>query len=199
MTARSKVELSIRTFAERKHQEEGMYIAAVLFAVLITVLVLACLLIGVLLLAYRNKALTYNSKLEQLLSDHDRDVSEARKQSVNQSRHVLKGKITEQMAPLLSGFLYEAADARFIGDPIDYLVFNGYSKLSDKNEDDKQLEIVLLEIKQGSSALTTHQRAIASAFRAGKVRFEVCVVANDGQISTKEWPLKMPKPAKEII
>src|SRR2546423_4428780 len=58
-------------------------------------------------------------------------LESARKQSVNLSRSTLKGQIGEQLAPLLPGFEYAAADARFLGDPIDYVVFNGYTQLRD--------------------------------------------------------------------
>jgi predicted Holliday junction resolvase-like endonuclease len=48
----------------------------------------------------------------------------------------LKGKIAEQIAPLMPGFLakYNPADARFIGSPIDYLIFRNMSK-GDDSED----------------------------------------------------------------
>ena len=42
-----------------------------------------------------------------------------RKDSVNRSRSTLKGRIAEQMAPLLPEFPFASADARFIGNPID--------------------------------------------------------------------------------
>src|SRR5215471_12830697 len=59
------------------------------------------------------------------------EIEAARKQSVNQARVTLKGQIGEQLAPLLPGFAYAAADARFLGDPIDYVVFHGYTDLRD--------------------------------------------------------------------
>ena len=126
-----------------------------------------------------------------MLSEHAHDVAEARRQSVDQSRHVLKGRITEQMAPLLPGFEYEASDARFLGDPIDYVVFSGYTNLRDNTGEGDELEVVLLEVKQGSSALTPYQRAIANAFKEGNVRFEVCRVGAEGKVSTKQWPLRI--------
>ena len=65
------------------------------------------------------------------------------------SKAVLKGKIAEQMAPLWPGFLakYNAADARFVGTPIDYLIFRNMSKGDDA---DDPIEIVLLDITTGS-------------------------------------------------
>src|SRR5947207_7886253 len=47
-----------------------------------------------------------------LLQEHEAAIKEARQRSVEQSRSTLKGQIAEQMAPLLPGFPFSAADAR---------------------------------------------------------------------------------------
>jgi predicted Holliday junction resolvase-like endonuclease len=91
------------------------------------------------------------------------------------------------MAPLLPGFAYTPADARFVGDPIDYVIFDGYSEMKDDNATDEDVEIVILDIKQGKSTLTSNQRQIAKAVEAGRVRFEVVRVFADGTIRTQAW------------
>src|SRR5438094_10137959 len=70
----------------------------------------------------------------------------ASQQALAQSRSTLKGQIAEQMAPMLAGFPYQPADARFLGDPIDYVVFDGYSNCNDAGEGEP-LELGILEIK----------------------------------------------------
>ena len=59
-------------------------------------------------------------------------TNDIRKDSVNRSRSTLKGRISEQMAPLLPEFPFSSADARFIGNPIDFVVFDGYTKTNDE-------------------------------------------------------------------
>ena len=108
-------------------------------------------------------------------------IRAASKQSVDQSRRTLKGQIAEQMAPLLPGFPYEPADARFLGDPVDYVVFNGYSDAKDGKGDPDELEVVILDIKCGNARLSPTQRAIAQAIKSGRVRFEVLRVGDDAQ------------------
>jgi predicted Holliday junction resolvase-like endonuclease len=125
-------------------------------------------------------------RYENLLRDYQRDIKDAGRKSVDQSRRTLKGQIAEQMAPLMTGFPYAPADARFLGDPIDYVVFRGLSDLSE-NEDPGQFEVVLLEIKHGQSRLKDVQQAIALAVEEGRVRFEVCCIAEDGSITTNAW------------
>jgi predicted Holliday junction resolvase-like endonuclease len=104
----------------------------------------------------------------------------AARRSVAQSRSTLKGQLAEQMAPLLPGFAYNPSDARFLGDPIDYVIFHGYTDVKDDAGDPDQIEIVILEVKCGSAKLSSTQRAIAAAVDAGRVRFEVARITAAG-------------------
>ena len=116
---------------------------------------------------------TYEAKLgEWRATELVKIVSEERADAVDTSRAVLKGKIAEQIAPLLPGFLtmYNPADARFIGSPIDYLVFKGMSKGEDS---DDPIEIVLLDVKTGNAGLNGIQRKIEAAVAARRVSFGI--------------------------
>src|SRR2546425_10307101 len=86
-----------------------------------------------------------------------------RRNSLDTSRDVLKGKIGEQMAPLFPEFrnLYNPTDARFIGSPIDYIIFKNLSKVDSAEE--APLEIVFVDIKTGKSTLTKAQQMIERA------------------------------------
>jgi len=127
-------------------------------------------------------------RYEKLLLERDESIEQARRQSVKQSRNTLKGRIAEQMAPLLPGFAYQPADSRFLGNPIDYVVFHGYTELADSEGNDGDLEIVMLEIKQNSSQLSRVQRAVRRAVQEGRVRFEVARVDEEGNVTTEQVP-----------
>ena len=71
----------------------------------------------------------------------------------NRQRAGIKGKVTEAFAPFLRGFPFKASECKFIGDPIDYLVFEGLDERDIKG-------IHLVEIKQGESKLSKHQKQI---------------------------------------
>lgn len=88
-------------------------------------------------------------------------AGEIRKDSVNRSRSTLKGKIAEQMAPVLPDFGFNPADARFIGSPVDYIIFDGLTRVADDKED--EIQIVFMDVKKGSGALTRTQRLIRQA------------------------------------
>jgi predicted Holliday junction resolvase-like endonuclease len=151
-------------------------------------MVAAIALLALVLVVYlwRVDRVRSQARIEALLQDHERGLSEARRESVLKSRSSLKGQIAEQMAPLLPGFRYPPADARFLGDPIDYVVFNGCSDARDRGVEEG-LEIVLLEVKQGSSSLSPLQRRIGRSVQEGRVRFEVLRISDAGDISTEEW------------
>ena len=129
----------------------------------------------------------YEARLRELEDRHRAELGQVRQDTVDRSRAVLKGKMAEQVAPLLPGFAYWPADARFLGDPVDYVVFNGYSACRDGGGDADELEVVILDIKQGKSTLSRAQRQIAEAVAQGRVRFEVVRIFGDGTVRTRRW------------
>ncbi|MDG6919664.1 MAG: hypothetical protein JRN62_09575 [Nitrososphaerota archaeon] len=148
---------------------------------------------------------TYEAKLNEWKAmELIKTVQEERADAVDTSRAVLKGKIAEQIAPLLPGFLakYNPADARFIGSPIDYLVSKGMSKGEDS---DDPIEVVLLDVKTGRAGLNGVQRRIEAAAAEKRISFEVLRIGEKGPseaaqaestaqqlklsaLPTKDWP-----------
>lgn len=94
------------------------------------------------------------------------------KESVNKSRSILRGKTTEHFAPISEEFLKEfvPSDAKFIGSPIDYIIFSGAGSITDGEE--KEIEIVFMDIKTGKAKLTKVQRAIKKAVEEKRIRWK---------------------------
>jgi len=129
------------------------------------VIVIAILLIAVIALIYR--LFKAGREFEQWRGKEEGRVAEIRKQAIVQSRAVLGGKFTEQMAPYLPEFNYDPTEARFIGTPIDLVVFPGLAEGEPK-------EIVLIEVKSGKSGrLTPQEKRIGELVEAGMVRWEL--------------------------
>ncbi len=114
----------------------------------------------------------YEHYIAELELEHQQALAQAQKRSVNTSRAVLKGKMAEQLAPIMPQFQYLPSDAKFLGDPVDYVVFDGYTDLRDGEGRPEDIEVVLIDIKSGGARLTKGQQAIAQAIREGRVRFE---------------------------
>jgi predicted Holliday junction resolvase-like endonuclease len=129
------------------------------------IIVSLILLIIVIALVYR--LFKARREFEQWREEEAKRLEEARKQAIVQSRAVLGGRFTEQMAPYLPEFNYDPTEARFIGTPIDLVVFPGLAKGEPK-------EIVLIEVKSGRVArLTPQEKRIEELVEAGMVRWEL--------------------------
>src|SRR2546422_9720895 len=89
----------------------------VLLVVVILVAVAVSLFVGYLV----GRALTTKAKELETLAR----VEDASEESVKLSRSVLTGKFIEQLAPFLPDFRYDPTEVRFIGSPVDCLVFCG--------------------------------------------------------------------------
>jgi len=104
-------------------------------------------------------------------------AGEIRKDSVNRSRSTLKGKIAEQMAPVLPDFCYAPSDARFIGSPVDYIIFDGLTRVADDKED--EIQIVFMDVKKGNGTLTRTQRLIRQAVEKRSVIWKTMRIPDD--------------------
>lgn len=114
----------------------------------------------------------YEKYIAELELEHQQALTQAQKRSVNTSRAVLKGKMAEQLAPILPEFEYLPSDAKFLGDPVDYVVFDGYTAFRDGEGRAEDIDVILIDIKSGGARLTKGQLAIADAIQHGRVRFE---------------------------
>jgi len=90
---------------------------------------------------------------------------EAREDAAKRSRAVRGGQLAEQIAPFLPEFPCNPEDARFIGKPFDFIAFPG---LEERDEVD---EILLIEVKTGSSALSKREKEVRRAVKEGRVRY----------------------------
>lgn len=93
--------------------------------------------------------------LEQWKVEKEKEI---RQDAIDKSQSVTMGKMTEHMVPYLPGFRFNPADARFIGSPIDFVVFDGLG------EDDVR-KIVFVEVKTGASNLSTRERSVRNAIQ----------------------------------
>ena len=88
-----------------------------------------------------------------------------RKDAIMKSRAVLSGFFSEQLSPYLPDFPFNPNEVRFIGKPVDFLVFKGM--------DEKKIdEVVFVEVKSGNSNLNKIQKSLKDAIENKKVRWE---------------------------
>ncbi len=122
---------------------------------ILIILFLLVLIVIAYIIGYRTGTFRRDRFWETELPNH-------RKDAILKSRAILTGQFTEQLAPYLPDFKFLPTECRFMGKPIDFLVFKGLD-----NKDVK--EIVFVEVKSGNSKLNSVERQIKKAIENNKV------------------------------
>lgn len=100
------------------------------------------------------------------LESWKREVEETiRQDAVEKSRAVTAGKVREHLVPYLPEFPYNPRDVRFIGSPVDLVVFDGL-------DDGSVRRIVFVEVKTGASDLSRRERLVRDAVLRREVDWE---------------------------
>lgn len=144
--------------------------------VLLSLLAIAVFVIAILfyLLAQNKKAQTkleaemqrringeYRLLFEKWKKENEKHI---RKDAASKSRSTVTGKIAEHFSPYLPDFPYNPQDARFLGAPIDFIVFDGMSNGEVK-------DVVLVEVKTNKGSLSQRERQIRDIVNEGKVKW----------------------------
>lgn len=104
----------------------------------------------------------FHLRFERWKRDH---TKEARRDAVHRSQAVTLGKVYEHLIPYLPDFRWNPKDARFIGTPVDFLVFDGLSE--------GQLRaIVFVEVKTGTSSMSVRERQVRDAVLGQRVEWQ---------------------------
>jgi len=127
---------------------------------IITIILIIVLLVG-LFIAYRigHKAGAFKRDIFW-----EGELPNYRKDAIMKSRAVLGGQFSEQLAPYLPNFDYLPTECKFIGKPIDFIVFKGM--------DDKDInEVVFVEVKSGNAKLNQHEKNLKETIDKKRVKW----------------------------
>lgn len=90
-----------------------------------------------------------------------------RQDAIKKSEAVIRGKVTEHLIPYFPDFEYNPKDARFLGTPVDFLVFDGLSE-------GEMNKVVFVEVKSGKTgALSQREKLVRECINKGKVSYEI--------------------------
>jgi predicted Holliday junction resolvase-like endonuclease len=87
-----------------------------------------------------------------------------RQDAIQRSLAVTVGKVYEQLVPYLPDFPFNPKDVRFLGSPVDFVVFDGLS-------DGHIARIVFVEVKTGGAELSTRERRVRDAVQASRIEW----------------------------
>ena len=123
----------------------------------ITLIIILVALIVAFFIGQKIGAFRKNQEWEKALPEHRQDA-------IMKSRAVLGGQFSEQLAPYLPNFEFLPTECRFIGKPIDFLVFKGM--------DEKKIdEVVFVEVKSGNAKLNQHEKNLKETIDKKRVRW----------------------------
>jgi predicted Holliday junction resolvase-like endonuclease len=88
-----------------------------------------------------------------------RHTGAIRQDAIQRSLAVTVGKVSEQLVPYLPDFHFNPKDARFLGSPIDLVVFDGL-------DEGQVRRVVFIEVKTGESGLSGRERQVRDAIQA---------------------------------
>ncbi|MDX1921030.1 MAG: Holliday junction resolvase-like protein [Candidatus Caenarcaniphilales bacterium] len=101
---------------------------------------------------------------QQWMQEKEREI---RKDAIDRSKDVIKGKVTEHLLPFFDDFPYNPMDARFLGAPVDLVVFDGLSKGDVK-------QVIFLEIKSGKwASLNEREKQVKKCIERGNVKYQI--------------------------
>jgi predicted Holliday junction resolvase-like endonuclease len=107
----------------------------------------------------------FESRLKDWIEQREKHV---REDAILRSARTLSGKTLEKLVPFLEKFNHDPHDVRWLGDPVDLVIFDGYSK---SNHDGLE-KITFCEIKSGNSKITRSQEKIKKIVEKKKVEWE---------------------------
>ena len=112
-------------------------------------------------------------KITEITSESAEKSEEIKKQKGRAaSAHTSKGQILEKWCPFLEHPEidpdWEAKNWTFMGQPIDYIIFDWRENKEINVADGK---VIMLDVKSGKSQLTTKQRRIRDLIQAGRVEW----------------------------
>jgi len=119
---------------------------------------------------FPKKALEIQKRLKKELKDREDELKKRRKLATKKAQITTKavniGKNLEKVLPTMRDFKWTIPDTKFLGDPIDLMVFNGLSV-------NKVKSIDFIEVKSGKARLNNRQKAIRDAIEEQKVSYKV--------------------------
>ena len=134
----------------------------------VSVVVLAA--VALLFAVYRLIQLRANLKFEQWKNAYSKQI---RREAIAGSQAAVAGRVFERVAPYLPGFGYNPKDVRFVGDPVDFVVFDGLSEGHVRN-------VVFVEVKTGAGELNGNERRVKAAITERRVEWSLFRMS-DGQ------------------
>ncbi len=123
------------------------------------------IILTVLLVYFIIKNLQWQYRFENRIREWlEKEEQQIRQDAIQRSARAMSGKTLEKFIPFLDKFPYDPHDVRWLGDPIDLVIFDGYS-------DNELKSVVFCEVKSGGGKLSKNQNNIKEIIENKKVKW----------------------------
>ncbi|MCS7093928.1 MAG: Holliday junction resolvase-like protein [Candidatus Aenigmarchaeota archaeon] len=112
------------------------------------------------------KNLEWKFKFEERVKKYIEEMEEKiRRDAIERSSKILSGKIVEKLVPITKDFNHNPHDVRWLGDPVDFVVFDGLSEGNLK-------KITFVEVKSGKSPLNENEKMVRDVVKKKEIEWE---------------------------
>ncbi len=106
-----------------------------------------------------------------------------REDAIKKSQAVIMGKVTEHLIPFFPDFKYNPKDVRFLGTPVDLVVFDGLS------DGDTMKKVVFIEVKSGKNAgLSNRERLVRNCIETKNIGYEIIHLKGEDSVKHTKRP-----------
>ncbi|MCX7698089.1 MAG: hypothetical protein N2114_01305 [Candidatus Goldbacteria bacterium] len=120
---------------------------------------------------FTNDAKEKYNELKNQIKERELEIKEAKKNIKKKSEKATEtiniGFISERLASVLQDFKFDHNDCRSLGEPIDYIIFEGLNKKG------YVTKMFFVDIKTGKARLNKNQKNIKEIIQKKKVEFDV--------------------------
>lgn len=115
----------------------------------------------------------WDAKFDQRINEwKEKEEKRIRDDAIRRSVSTRVGKYMDRLAPILTNFEHDPRDARWLGDPVDLIIFEGYGNSKDSKNIEDFKKIVICDVKTGKAGLTKEEKRIRELIEKKKIEWE---------------------------
>lgn len=111
----------------------------------------------------------FEQRVQEWLEKEERKI---REDAIKRSVSSRVGKYMDRIAPILLDFGHDPRDVRWLGDPVDLIIFEGYGNSKDSGNIEEFNKIVICDVKTGNAVLTKEERRIKELIERKAIEWE---------------------------
>jgi predicted Holliday junction resolvase-like endonuclease len=115
----------------------------------------------------------WEAKVDQRINEwKEKEEKRIRDDAIRRSVSSRVGKYMDRLAPILTNFEHDPRDVRWLGDPIDLIIFEGYGNSKDSKNIEDFNKIVICDVKTGKAVLTKEEKRIRELIEKKEIEWE---------------------------